>query len=228
MVEAVPELVFLQSNTDGQTIKIPREKLNLIRQVNEQLTKETGLIIEEAFYSKMFIRDVNNYGSVYTDSTLENEHIKLKGDYEIFKEFHKDPSMRIVAIAVKDYFVYGTPIEQTIKNHRDIYDFCMQLKTNSKSTPYFRHLDDDGKVIDEQLHRMTRYYVSTKGKHSGILLKKFQDGKFTGVNIGYSVVIFNKFEEKNWDDYKIDYQFYIAEANKLINPLIHKELDLFG
>lgn len=59
MVEAVPELIFIQTNTDGQTIKIPRNKLNLIREVNKKLTEETGLVIEEAFYSKMFIRDVD-------------------------------------------------------------------------------------------------------------------------------------------------------------------------
>lgn len=227
MVEAVPELVFLQTNTDGQTVKIPKHKLDLIRQVNEQLTKETGLVIEEAFYSKMCIRDVNNYISVYTNSTKEKEHTKLKGDYEIYKEFHKDPSMRIVTKAVKNYFVYGIPVEETIRNCRDIYDFCMCMITNSKSTPYFRHIDEFGKIIDDKLYRTTRYYISTKGKHSGVLLKKFEDGKITGVNVGYSVVIFNKFEEKDWNDYKIDYQFYITEANKLINPLINKELDLF-
>lgn len=44
---------------DGQTIKVPRNKLDLIRQVNEQLTKETGLVIEEVLYSKMFLRDVD-------------------------------------------------------------------------------------------------------------------------------------------------------------------------
>ena len=228
MALAVPELIFIQINTDGITIKLPRNKLELIREVNLQLTKETGLVIEEAFYSKMFIRDVNNYGAVYTDSTLDNEHIKLKGDYEIYKEFHKDPSMRIVTKAVKDYFVYGIPVEKTIKSCRNIYDFCMCMITNSKSTPYFRHLDDSGRIVDDKLDRTTRYYISTKGKHSGTLLKVFEDNKISGVNVGYSVVIFNKFEEKKWEDYKIDYQFYIAEANKLINPLIYKELDLFG
>ena len=59
MAEAVPELKFIQINTDGITIMIPKDKLELIRQVDEQLTKETTLVIEEAFYSKMFIRDVN-------------------------------------------------------------------------------------------------------------------------------------------------------------------------
>lgn len=226
MVKAVPELIFIQTNTDGQTIKIPRNKLNLIREVNEQLTKETGLVIEEAFYSKMFIRDVNNYGAVYEDSTLEHEHIKLKGDFEIDKEFHKDPSMRIVPLAVKNYFVYGTPVSQTIKENRDIFNFCMQLKTNSSSTPYFRHLVN-GKITNDKLARMTRYLVG-KGKDSGILLKQFEDGHINGVNVGYSVILFNKYYEVNkWEDYNLDYNFYITEANKLINPLVMKELSLF-
>lgn len=227
MVEAVPELIFLQTNTDGQTIKIPRNKIELIRQVNEQLTKETGLVIEEVLYSKMFLRDVNNYGAVYEDSTPEHEHIKLKGDFEVDKEYHKDPSMRIVPLAVKNYFVYGIPVEKTIRECTDIFDFCMQLKTNSLSNAYFRHLVD-GKIVNDKLDRMTRYLV-TKSKDSGILLKKFHDGKITGVNVGYSVTIFNKyFKVDNFKDYNLDYQFYITEANKLINPLIYKELDLFS
>ena len=227
LVEASPELTFLQANTDGITIRIPKHRLEAIRKANEQLTKETALIIEEAFYSKMFIRDVNNYGAVYTDSTPEHEHIKLKGDFEVDKEFHKDPSMRIVPLAVKNYFVYGIPVEETIKKDRDIFNFCMQLKTNSSSNAFFRHLID-GKLVDEQLHRMTRYLVA-KGKDSGILLKKFEDGRITGVNVGYSVTLFNKaYHLDNWDDYNLDYQFYITEANKLKNPLICKELDLFG
>ena len=227
MVEAVPELKFIQINTDGITIMIPKDKLELIRQVDEQLTKETTLVIEEAFYSKMCIRDVNNYLAVYEDSTSEHEHIKLKGDFEVDKEFHKDPSMRIVPLAVKNYFVYGIPIEETIKKDRDIFNFCMQLKTNSSSTPYFRHLVNNN-LVDDKLGRMTRYLIG-KGKDSGILLKRFEDGRITGVNVGYSAIIFNKaFHLDNWDDYKLDYKFYITEANKLKNPLIMKELDLFG
>ena len=227
MVEAVPEIIFLQTNTDGITVKIPEQKLETIRQVNSKLTEETTLVIEEAFYSKMCIRDVNNYIGVYIDSTSEHEHVKLKGDFEVDKEFHKDPSMRIVPLAVKNYFVYGIPVEETIKKDRDIFNFCMQLKTNSSSAAFFRHLID-GKLVDEKLGRMTRY-IMTKDFKSGILLKRFEDGRITGVNVGYSATLFNKvIHLDNWDDYKLDYQFYITEANKLKNPLIYKELDLFA
>ena len=50
MVKEVPELTFIQINTDGITIKLPRNKVDNIRKVCEQLTKETTLVIEEAFY----------------------------------------------------------------------------------------------------------------------------------------------------------------------------------
>ena len=134
--------------------------------------------------------------------------------------------MRIVPLAVKNYFVYGIPVDKTIKENRDIFNFCLQLKTNSKSTPYFRHLTN-GKIVNDKLHRMTRYYIG-KGQNSGILLKEFEGGKITGVNVGYSAILFNKaFYLDNWDDYKLDYNFYINEANKLKNPLISKQLDLF-
>ena len=226
MVDSVPELKFIQVNTDGITIRIPRNKLEDIRKVNNQLTKETSLVIEEAFYSKMCVRDVNNYIAVYDDSTKEHEHIKLKGDFEVYKEFHKDPSMRIVPLAVKNYFLYNIPVEDTIKENRDIFNFCLRLKTNSKSTPIFRHIEF-GKLTDKKLNRTTRYYIG-KGSESGILLKKFEDDRITGVNIGYSVILYNHaFKVNNWNDYNINYQFYIAEANKLINPLIKKELNLF-
>lgn len=45
---------------DGQTIYIPRKDIDKIHTVNEQLTKETGLTIEEVIYKKMIVRDVRN------------------------------------------------------------------------------------------------------------------------------------------------------------------------
>ena len=225
-VKVVPELKFIQTNTDGQTIYIPRNKISLIREVNEQLTKETGLTIEETIYSKMFVRDVNNYGAVYEDSTTENEHIKLKGDYEIYKEFHKDPSMRIVPYAVKQYFVYGIPIEKTIKECTDIFDFCLQLKCNSNSYAEHCSIDKQGNKIITKLDRTTRYYIS-EGVGSGTLQKHFNNGSIVGVNIGYSTTIFNKYIKKPFNEYNINYKFYIIEAKKLIDAIVDNQLSLF-
>lgn len=224
MVEVCPELKFLQINTDGITIMIPRNKLEAIREVNNKLTEETTLVIEEAFYKQMVIRDVNNYIAEYTDSTPENEHIKLKGCFEIDKEYHKDPSMRIVPIALKQYFVYNIPIEDTIKNHNDIFDFCLRLKTNSKSTPYYRYLNDEGKLTNKKLDRTTRYFVSN---HGGALVKKFDENRMSGVNVGYVVTLFNRYVEKPMKDYDINYDFYIAETYKIKHAVNDGQLSLF-
>ena len=158
-------------------------------------------------------------------AVYENGDYKAKGDFEIDKEYHKDPSMRIVPLAVKEYFVNGTKIEDTIKNHTDIFDFCLRLKTNSKSTATFTHLVDS-KIVVDKLNRTTRYYMSNSGK-AGNLNKVFDDGRVTGVNVGHSAIIFNEFEKKSMEDYKIDYNFYIAEAYKLKNAVTDGQLSLF-
>ena len=226
MVAVCPELKFLQANTDGITIMCPKSKLEDIRKVNLQLTEETTLVIEEAFYNKMIIRDVNNYLAEYSDSTKENEHIKLKGDFEIDKEFHKDPSMRIVPLALKEYFLYNTPIADTIKSSNDIFDFCLRLKTNSKSTPYIQQYNKETKKIEDiKLNRTTRYYISNSG---GILFKVFDNKSIVGVNVHYVATLFNKYVKKDMKDYNINYNFYIREANKIKDTIEDKQLSLFN
>lgn len=224
MVEICPELVFVQINTDGITIMIPKNKLEDIRKVNNQLTEETSLVIEESLYKQMIIRDVNNYIAEYSDSTKDNEHLKLKGCFEIDKEYHKDPSMRIVPIALKEYFINNISIEKTIKNHSDIFDFCLRLKTNSKSTPKFKYLNDEGNLVIKELDRTTRYYISNGG---GALIKDFGENRISGVNIGYSVTLFNNYIKKDIKSYDINYNFYISETNKIKNVVSSGQLELF-
>ena len=200
------------------TYLLPRKDLNKAKQVSEEMTKLTGLYIEDNIYSKMILRDVNNYIGVY-----ESGEVKLKGCFEIDKEFHKDPSMRIVPIALKNYYVDDIPIKETIMNHTNIYDFCLRLKTNSKSTPYFKYIEN-GEIIDKKLDRTTRYYISKTG---GVLIKKFDENRTSGVNVGYSVTLFNKYVEKDMKDYNINYNFYIAETYKIINAVDDGQLSLF-
>lgn len=202
---------------------IPKSKLEDIRKINNKLTEETTLVIEECFYKQMIIRDVNNYIAEYNDSTKENEHLKLKGCFEIDKEYHKDPSMRIVPIALKEYYINNIPISDTIEQHIDIFDFCLRLKTNSKSIPKFKYLEN-GEIKIKELNRTTRYYISKSG---GILYKDFGDNRISGVNIGYSITLFNKYIKLPISKYNIDYNFYITEANKIKNTISDGQLTLF-
>lgn len=217
LVEACPEIKFIQHNTDGITYLIPRKDVSKAKAVGEEMTKLTGLYIEDNVYTKFVVRDVNNYLAVY-----ESGDVKYKGCFEIDKEFHKDPSMKIVPIALSNYFIKGIPIKETILNHTNIYDFCLRLKTNSKSTPIFRHFDENKNIVDDILPRTTRYYISNFG---GILLKDFGNNRISGINVGYYATLFNKYEYK--EDYNINYNFYIIEANKIKDAIIDKQLYLF-
>lgn len=227
LVSAIPNIKFLQHNTDGLSYLLPRVDYHKAQQVSKEMTELTGLFIEDTIYTKMILRDVNNYIAVYDDSTPDREHLKLKGCFEIDPELYKDPSMRIVPIALKEYFINGVPISDTIKNHTDIYDFCLRLKTNSKCTPYYKHIVN-GELVDTKLNRTTRYYVSNISKNSGCLYKDFGDGRISGVNIGYNVTLFNKYVEKPMLEYDINYEFYIAEAMKIVNAITnYGQLTLF-
>lgn len=60
LVKAIPEIKFLQHNTDGITYLLPRKDLEKAKAVSKEMTDLTGLYIEDNVYSKMVIRDVNN------------------------------------------------------------------------------------------------------------------------------------------------------------------------
>lgn len=223
MVEKVPDLQFIQINTDGITIRLKRSDVDAIKQVCNTLTEETSLQIEDAYYSKMIIQDVNNYIAVYEDSAEHAEHIKMKGLFVDDVEYHQNSSMKIVPIALKDYFVYGIPIEDTIKNHTNIYDFCLRLKINSSSKACWTYIKDKTTISTINLSRTTRYYISNTGGG----LSVYYNGKKSPnrVNAGFNTTLFNNYYKS--DDYNINYNFYIAECMKIINSIEDKQLTLF-
>ena len=218
LVTSSPSLQIIQVNTDGVTIRVLREDYQKCIDSTEQLMLETGMSYEANEYTKMVVMDVNNYISQYTD-----EKCKYKGLFEIDKELHKDPSMRIIPIALSNYFIKGISVSDTILNHKNIYDFCLRLKTNKGWEAQYHYYDDGVKV--KTLSKNTRYYIS---KHGGALYKKnIDDGRMSGVNVGEVVIVFNKYIEKEMSEYDINYQFYIKECLKIINQIEDKQLTLF-
>ena len=69
-----------------------------------------------------------------------------------------------------------------------------------------------------------RYYISNKGSK---FIKFYNKGTSEIINVGYQVTIFNNFIDKPINEYNINYQFYIKEAQKEIDTIIDKQLKLF-
>ena len=218
---------------DGITARVPRSEEHIYYEVCEEWEKITKLVLEHAIYKKMAVRDVSNYLAIF-DKVVEVKNgevsyypyndVKLKGCFEIDKELHKDPGMRIVPIALKEYFVNGIPIEETIKKHTDILDFCLELKGTREWGAIFKYLED-GVVKIEKLGRINRYYIS--GSTGTIGRGHQSDGRSEQKHSSYGVKMFNRQDDRNIKDYELNYNFYIIEANKIINKIEDRQLNLF-
>lgn len=222
LVENIEDLIMLQVNTDGLTVKIKKSDYNKYLELCKQWEIKTKLSLEYVEYSKMIIRDVNNYIAVSTKGK-----VKYKGTFELNKELHKDNSDKIVAMAISEYFINNIPVERTIKNHDNIYDFCARQKFIGDDygvTTTVEYKDGEYRTITEKQQKNVRYYISNKGSS---FTKYYTDGSTEIIAGGYQVKVFNKYIKKDIKDYDINYQYYIQEANKIINTIIDNQLTLF-
>jgi hypothetical protein len=63
----IHQLTLIQCNTDGVTMRVPKNLKYRVSEVCAEWEKLTRLQLEEAIYSRMFIRDVNNYIAEYIE-----------------------------------------------------------------------------------------------------------------------------------------------------------------
>lgn len=211
---------MIQINTDGLTVKLKASDEQRYYDVCSEWMNNTGLLLEYADYSKMIIRDVNNYIAVYT-----NGKTKKKGFFEFENlPFHKNKSELIIPKSIYHYFIYGTPVRDFIKNHTNIFDFCIGVR--SKKDSKFVYYNKDG--VEHNLSKTIRYYISNQGV---VIKKKYNDGRVSFLNVHplkgktYYQTIFNQFVDK--DNYNINYSYYIHEAQKIIYQLENAKHSLF-
>ena len=108
--------------------------------------------------------------------------------------------------------IVGTPIEEFISNHTNVYDFMLRTKVPRSSSLVL--VDDTG--IDQQQQNICRYYpCKSGGKLIKIMPPLVEGGEYRRLSIDkeWKVATCN-----NMNDFKgdIDFDYYITEANKLI------------
>ncbi|KRQ11647.1 hypothetical protein AOQ73_06115 [Bradyrhizobium pachyrhizi] len=157
----VDTLQIIQANTDGITYRIHRSRMRHAEIIRDIWMRRTRLVLEEALYSKMWIRDVNNYIAEPIKGGL-----KQKGAYWYPRNFpddisyssppawHKDYSAQVVIMAAVAHMVEGVDIERYIYAHRDPFDFMCRAK-----------VDRSCKLMigDQEVQRITRYYLAVNG-----------------------------------------------------------------
>lgn len=212
LIESLEEKGFhtISANTDGVVSKVPVERMEEYKQICSNWEKVSKLSGGYNVYAKYVRTNVNSYLSI-----LDNGKVKKKNDFIDKPSIEKAYKYPIVPIAINKYYTDNTPIEETINNHLDIYDFLISQRTGSNFINQYHHLVDNELVIDN-LQKNIRYYVSKKG---GILIKADRDtGKEINILKGKNTIIFNNFfKVENMLDYNIDYSYYIAKCYDIIN-----------
>ena len=227
-------------NTDGITVLIHEDYVQKYYEVcktwEEEVGNDTLGNLEYVEYELFVQTSVNDYLAVkkadwmFKDGKFKailidkplDKRVKKKGDFLTSYELHKNKSKCIVPIALEKYFTQGIPVEETVKNHRNIFDFCIAKKASRDY--FYRSVDrKTGTVTD--LNKLVRYYCS---KEIGEKLYKMKSPNSDKTGPEKSncesdselQVLYNKpFTVENWDDYGIDYTYYIRATNKIIDKI---------
>lgn len=225
--EAIPEAQPLVMNTDSVNIRIPRKYEQLYMDTCKKWESITQLELEHDKYKSLFAFDCNSYIGQF-----ENGEIKCKGRFEFeahdkykIDVLHKNKSFLIVCKGIYEYFVNGVEVEAFVRSHRNIYDFCGFARAKGKWK--FIQVTGTGEgVIEKPIQKTLRYFVSNTG--SKVIKRNSDDKREIQVLAGRRhITEFNKFWEKEWDDYNIDYSFYIKEIYKEIHVLEKPQMSLF-
>ena len=207
----------VQSNTDGITFRVKRSDSDTVDELTREWEDVTKLEMERNDYSKMYIRDVNNYVAVYEGSGK----VKSKGAYEITDQHHKNQSMRVVQKAVEAFLGKGTPVEEFIRNHNDKYDFMSRVKLPKA----YKLVSVDDNDVEQKEQNVTRYYVSNSEKAKTLIkvmppLKDKTEDRRNNIEVNRKTVVCNDI-----NDYigEIDYDYYIEQASKLVDIFSQEE-----
>jgi hypothetical protein len=215
----IPDSVLLQTNTDGATLQFDKKYVDKYDEICKEWEKKTKLVLEFADYSAMYIWDVNNYISVYTDGNT-----KCKGRFEWedlqnhkYTHLHKNKSHLIVAKAIFNYFVNGIDPEEYLKSNTNIYDYCAGVKIKGDWT-FYKSALENGMHVHEPLQKTLRYYISNKG--CKIIKIHNTDKREIQVEAGrWLQTVFNTYIEKPFEEYDINYDYYLGNIKKEIHVL---------
>ena len=204
-------LKLIQLNTDGLTVALPIDKEAQYFKECKNWEKIVGLDLEYADYSKMFIRDVNNYIALYT-----NGKVKRKGAYQ-FEDlgWHQNQSSLVVPMAANAKMLEGKDIREFIEQRfssGNTFDFMLRTKVDRSSRLVL--IDSEGKDIDQQ--RICRYYPSKHGYKMVKIMKPLEgniEERRLSIESAWLVKTCNHMKDFDGD---IDFDYYVAEAEKLV------------
>ena len=210
----VDNLRIVQLNTDGIMIEFDDSQYDLVQEILDEWQKRTGFELEEDSIAQIAQKDVNNYVEVQPSGKF-----KTKGGYLVrgiapAGAFNINNNATIVAKALVEYFVHGTPPEDTINACDDVFQFQIIAKAGAKYREAY-HMVDGEKVPVQKVNRI----YATKDPRYGKLFKvKAENDSEAKIEMLPEHCIIDNDNHLTIAD--VDKQFYIDMANKRINDFM--------
>ena len=209
-----------QLNTDGILYIIPKDAD--YESVLKQWEEYTKLTLETENFEAFYQYAVNDYLGILKGykETKNKELLKKKGLFVDEVSLGKGMQSMIIPKAINNYLSDGIPIEETIRNCRDLNDFITYQKVDKK----FK-VEYNGKLIQH----INRYYCATNGYN---LFKCEVDAngrrdRYINMLKSSGIIICNNLDEFSEFPNNINYRYYITEANKIVNSFKYVQLSLF-
>lgn len=227
LCEGIPDSAPLMLNTDGIEIMIPRQYESLYKDICMRWEGITKLVLEHDEYNKMWLYDCNNYLALFKSGKT-----KCKGRFEFEAHdkydnnvLHKNKSFLVVAKGIYEYFVNGIAPEDYLAKNNNIYDYCGYIRAKGKWKLIEFLVSNTTGVTEKPIQKTLRYYISENGNK--IIKRNSEDLRETQVVAGqWMLTVFNKYEGKEWSEYKINKKYYLKEMKKEIATLENKQKQL--
>ena len=214
LLRACKSIKLLNFNTDGLMYSIDKSELPIVDEVSAQWEKTTGFELETDEISKVWIKDVNNLliimnnGKVKTVGGYLNYGISVKGAWAI------NNNANIIKMALVEYFVHGTPPEDTINACDDIFQFQIIAKAGAKYREAY-HIVDGEKV---PVQKVNRIYATADPRYGKLFKVKAENDAEAKIEMLPEHCIIDNDNHLSITD--VDKQFYIDMANKRINDFM--------
>ena len=209
----------IQYNTDGIFLLLKKDKFNVYQQTVREFEKIVKLSFEDEQFEKFVQFAVNDYIAIHKgySETKDPDLIKTKGMFINYPQLGKGLDCLIVPKSLIKYFADGIPVEETIRNCKDIHDFIAYQKIGKQFAV------DCG--LEKNINHINRFYYSTDGE---FLIKRDKDtGKVIKINSNNGVTILNTIPKGFLLPKNINYQYYIGRCKKIISMLENVQLSLF-
>ena len=212
--QEIPGLKIVQLNTDGIMVECDKDQLDQLDEICQEWQDRTGFELETDSVIKIAQKDVNNYVEVQ-----EGGKAKAKGGYLVkgiapAGAFNINNSCCIVATALKEYFVNGTPVEDTINNCDDIFQFQIIAKAGAKYKEAY-HVVGDGK---EQVQKVNRVYATADTRYGKLFKVKAEDDSEAKIESLPEHCIIDNDNQLTIES--VDKNFYIEMARKRVNDFM--------